>query len=119
MGIELERPLMSRDEFCALQDPPDEEDVRGYEYDEGRLIPVPPVNGPQSKAWSDLHTAVGHTGSPMSFSGRPRSMSGQSMAISSPLRPRLKKNSGRNCFPAWLSPVSDDPPTRGAFRAPA
>ena len=60
MDIELERPLMSRDEFRALQDPPDEEDIRGYEYDEGRLVPVPPVNGPQSRAWSDLNTAVGH-----------------------------------------------------------
>jgi Uma2 family endonuclease len=58
MAIELERPMLSHEEFRALQDPPDEEDVRGYEYDNGRLIPVPPVNGPQSRAWVDLSSRL-------------------------------------------------------------
>jgi Uma2 family endonuclease len=54
MAIELERPTLSREEFKALQDPEDG-DIRGYEYEDGRLIPVPPVHGPQSSAWGDLY----------------------------------------------------------------
>ena len=56
MTVELDRPMLSREEFMALQD--QEGDVRGYEYEDGRLIPVPPVNGPQSSAWGDLFAAV-------------------------------------------------------------
>ncbi len=37
----------------ALQEPEDG-DVRGYEYEEGRLIPMPPVYVPQSSAWGNL-----------------------------------------------------------------
>lgn len=53
MAIELERPDLTRAEFLALQNPEDGE-VRGYEYEDGTLIPMPPVRGPQSSAWTDL-----------------------------------------------------------------
>jgi Uma2 family endonuclease len=53
VAIELDRPSLTREEFRALQDR-EKGDVRGYEYEEGRLIPVPPVHGPQSSAWGDL-----------------------------------------------------------------
>ena len=53
MAIELKRPSLTREEFLALQDP-DAGEVRGYEYEDGELIPVPPVHGPQSSAWGDL-----------------------------------------------------------------
>jgi Uma2 family endonuclease len=59
MAIELERPALTLEEFMALQDP-EEGDVRGYEYEDGRLIPMPPVYVPQSGAWGDLFLAVGH-----------------------------------------------------------
>jgi Uma2 family endonuclease len=53
MAIELERPALTLEEFMALQEP-EEGDVRGYEYEDGRLIPMPPVYVPQSGAWGDL-----------------------------------------------------------------
>lgn len=53
MAIELERPTLTREEFMALQET-GEGGVLGYEYEDGRLIPVPPVYGPQSSAWGDL-----------------------------------------------------------------
>jgi Uma2 family endonuclease len=53
MAIELERPTLTLEEFMALQEP-EEGDVRGYEYEDGRLIPMPPVYVPQSSAWGDL-----------------------------------------------------------------
>lgn len=60
MAIELERPTLSREEFRALQDA-SEGEVRGFEYEDGKLIPVPPVHGPQSSAWGDLFVRVhGH-----------------------------------------------------------
>jgi Uma2 family endonuclease len=58
MAIELERPALTLEEFMALQDP-EEGDVRGYEYEDGRLIPMAPVYVPQSSAWSDLFLAMG------------------------------------------------------------
>jgi Uma2 family endonuclease len=57
MAIKLERPTLTREEFSALQNL-DEGDVRGYEYENGKLIPVPPVYGPQSSAWGDLFNRV-------------------------------------------------------------
>jgi Uma2 family endonuclease len=48
---------MTREEFRALQDL--EGDIRGYEYEDGRLIPVPPVYGPQSSAWRDILRQLG------------------------------------------------------------
>lgn len=57
MAIELDRPTLTRDEFRALQDL--EGDIRGYEYEDGRLVPVPPVYGPQSSAWRDIFREVG------------------------------------------------------------
>jgi Uma2 family endonuclease len=57
MAIELERPTLTREEFRALQDPIGS-DIRGYEYEDGKLIPVPPVHGPQSSAWGDLFARV-------------------------------------------------------------
>ena len=57
MTIELDRPTLTREEFMALQGL--EGDVRGYEYEDGRLIPVPPVHGPQSSAWGDLFLQLG------------------------------------------------------------
>jgi Uma2 family endonuclease len=59
MATRLERPSLSREEFRALQDT-DEEYVRGYEYEDGRLVPVPPVHGPQSRAWMDLSGRLNH-----------------------------------------------------------
>ena len=56
MTIELDRPTLTREEFMALQD--QEGDVRGYEYEDGRLMPVPPIHGPQSSAWGDLFGEV-------------------------------------------------------------
>jgi Uma2 family endonuclease len=52
MTIKLDRPTLTREEFMALQGL--EGDVRGYEYEDGNLIPVPPVHGPQSSAWGDV-----------------------------------------------------------------
>src|SRR5256885_1957648 len=57
MTIELERPTLTREEFMALQGL--EGDIRGYEYEDGKLIPVPPVHGPQSTAWGDLFLQLG------------------------------------------------------------
>lgn len=57
MAIKLDQPNLTREEFMALQDL-EEVDVRGYEYEDGRLIPVPPVYGPQSSAWGDLFSRV-------------------------------------------------------------
>ena len=59
MAIELERPVLTLEEFMALQEP-EEGDIRGYEYEDGRLIPMPPVYVPQSGAWGDLLIALGH-----------------------------------------------------------
>ena len=53
MAIEREQAVLTLEEFMALQEPEDES-VRGYEYEEGRLIPMPPVYVPQSSAWGDL-----------------------------------------------------------------
>jgi Uma2 family endonuclease len=58
MAIELERPSLTREEFFALQGR-EEDDIRGYEYEDGRLIPVPPVHGPQSSAWNDFAIELG------------------------------------------------------------
>jgi Uma2 family endonuclease len=52
MTIKLDRPSLTHEEFWALQD--QEGDPRGYEYEDGRLIPVSPVTGPQSSAWRDI-----------------------------------------------------------------
>ena len=57
MTLKLDRPALSREEFMALQGLEDGEG-RGYEYEDGRLIPVPPVYGPQSSAWGDLFSSV-------------------------------------------------------------
>jgi Uma2 family endonuclease len=57
MAIKLNRPTLTREEFSALQNLA-EGDIRGYEYENGRLIPVPPVHGPQSSAWGDLFGEV-------------------------------------------------------------
>jgi Uma2 family endonuclease len=57
MAIELERPALTLEEFMALQDP-EEGAIRGYEYEDGRLIPMAPVYVPQSGAWGDLFGAV-------------------------------------------------------------
>ena len=40
MAIELERPTLTLEEFMALQEPKGGH-VRGYEYEDGRLIPMP------------------------------------------------------------------------------
>jgi Uma2 family endonuclease len=52
MAIELERPTLTREEFFALQD--QEGGVRGYEYEDGKLIPVSPVKDPQGTTWHNL-----------------------------------------------------------------
>ena len=59
MAIELERPTLTREEFFALQEC-EKGDIRGYEYEDGRLIPVSPVKGPQSSAWSDFMIELGY-----------------------------------------------------------
>jgi Uma2 family endonuclease len=59
MTIEVERPTLTREEFFALQELREGE-VRGYEYEAGKLIPMSLVNGPQSSAWTDLAIELGY-----------------------------------------------------------
>jgi Uma2 family endonuclease len=59
MAIEWVRPAPTLEEFMALQDPV-EGDVRGYEYEDGWLMPLLPLYLPESGAWGDLLGAVGH-----------------------------------------------------------
>src|SRR5689334_15004051 len=59
MAVELESPALTREAFFALQEI-EKGGVRGYEYEDGKLIPMSPVNGPQSSAWTDLAIELGY-----------------------------------------------------------
>ena len=48
-----ESDLPSEEEFMRLQDT--DGSVRGYEMEDGSLIPVAPIDGRQSTAWGEFH----------------------------------------------------------------
>jgi Uma2 family endonuclease len=50
----ITRSRLTQAEFMALQ-----EEGAGVEYERGRLIPLMPVEGQQSTAWSEVHLALG------------------------------------------------------------
>jgi len=54
--VDLEPLRISDEEFERLQDT--DGSVRGYELEDGRLVPMSPVSGAQSSAWGDFYFYV-------------------------------------------------------------
>src|SRR5947207_13687571 len=50
--------LPSGSEFRRLQET--DGSVRGYELENGRLVPMPPVHGVQGRAWGGLYRRLGN-----------------------------------------------------------
>src|SRR5437588_12609328 len=49
MTVVPETPPLTQEQFMLLQ-----REGAGYEYEEGRLVPLPPVDAGQGSAWGDV-----------------------------------------------------------------
>ncbi|MBI3911983.1 MAG: Uma2 family endonuclease [Armatimonadetes bacterium] len=57
MTLTAEPPILSDEEFWRLQQT--DGSVRGYELEEGRLVPMAPIHDPQSSSWGKLFLRLG------------------------------------------------------------